>query len=128
MVKLRVGQGYFRKALIERWKGCAVTGCKDESLLIASHIKPWSKCTTRAERLSPDNGILLSPNLDKAFDRGYISFDDNFKILIHDKNFHLQAVNTLPILRTHTLSSREHIGMRPFLKWHRQFHGFEPLE
>lgn len=126
IVKLRVGQGYFRKALIERWKGCAVTRCKDEELLIASHIKPWSHCTTRAERLSPDNGLLLTPNLDKAFDRGYISFDDNFKILIHPTKFHLHSVNTLPILQNSVLTSNVHTGMRPYLKWHRQYFGFEP--
>ena len=125
IVKVRVGQGYFREALIERWKSCAVTHCKDVSLLIASHIKPWSQCTTRAERLSPDNGILLTPNLDKAFDRGLISFDDNLKMLLHP-NFHLQAQNTLPINQGLMLSNRTHAGMKPYLKWHRQHFGFEP--
>ena len=124
LVKVRVGQGYFREALIARWKGCAVTQCKEISLLIASHIKPWSQCTTRAERLSPDNGILLSPNLDKAFDRGLISFDDNLKMIIHP-NFHLQARNTLPINQGLVLTNRSHTGMKPYLKWHRQHFGFE---
>lgn len=127
IVKLRVGQSYFRQKLVERWKGCAVTQCKDEALLVASHIKPWSQCTTRKERLSPDNGILLSPNLDKAFDRGYISFDDNFKMLVHDR-FHLQARNSLPINPHGSLTSRTHAGMKPYLKWHRQHFGFEPKE
>lgn len=27
------------------------------------------------------NGLLLLPNYDKLFDRGYISFDDNGKII-----------------------------------------------
>lgn len=125
IVKVRVGQGYFRDALIDRWKGCAVTQCKDLSLLIASHIKPWRHCTTRAERLSPDNGILLTPNLDKVFDRGLISFDDNMKMLLHP-NFHLHARNTLPILPGLALTNRTHAGMKPFLKWHRQHFGFEP--
>jgi hypothetical protein len=124
IVKIRVGQGYFRDALIERWKGCAVTQCKDPALLIASHIKPWSKCTTRAERLSPDNGLLLTPNLDKAFDRGFISFDDNMKMIIHP-NLHLQARNTLPINPNLMLTNRSHAGMTPYLKWHRQYFGFD---
>lgn len=127
IVKIRVGQGYFRDALKARWKGCAITECKEEALLIASHIKPWSQCTTRAERLSPDNGILLSPNLDKLFDRGFISFDDNFKMLIHPK-FHLQAQNTLPINKHGVLTNRTHAGMKPYLKWHRQNFGFEPKD
>lgn len=126
LVKVRVGQGYFRNALKTRWKGCAVNLCRNDTLLIASHIKPWSKCETRAERLSPDNGILLSPTLDKAFDRGFISFSDKFKILLHPK-LDLQARNTLRIDEGMRLS-QSHEGMKPFLKWHRQFHGFEPSE
>ena len=30
------------------------------------------------------NGLLLVPNLDSAFDRGYISFDNDGKIIISD--------------------------------------------
>lgn len=127
IIKARVGQGYFRDALIRRWKGCAVTQCKEPILLIASHIKPWSLCTTRAERLSPDNGILLTPNLDKAFDRGLISFDDALKIVLHPKlDQHTQ--NTLGIDPRLQLRTRSYIGMQPFLKWHRQNFGFEPKD
>ena len=72
MIMARVGQGPFRDALIRRWGGCSVTGCGAHELLIASHIKPWSKCTTPAERLGAANGLLLTPNLDKLFDRGLI--------------------------------------------------------
>lgn len=124
MLKIRVGQGWFRQALIKRWGSCAVTQCKDHSMLIASHIKPWSHCTTRAERLSPDNGLLLSPNLDKAFDQGLISFGDNFKILLHP-SLHLQSQNTLQIHAGLQLHNRTFEGSRPFLKWHRLHYGFE---
>jgi putative restriction endonuclease len=50
-------------------------------LLIASHIKPW-KASTNAERLDVFNGLLLTPNLDKAFDSGLVTFDDEGKIKI----------------------------------------------
>ena len=50
-------------------------------MLVASHIKPW-RVATDLERLDPYNGLLLIPNLDKAFDSGLISFDDKGKILI----------------------------------------------
>ena len=118
VLKIRVGQGYFRETLIERWKGCAVTECKDVSLLIASHIKPWSKCTTRAERLSPANGILLTPHLDKAFDRGLISFTDDFKIVI-SKKLNLSSQIALHIDPGLQLRDRSFLDMRPFLEWHR---------
>lgn len=119
VVKVRVGQGFFRDALLERWKGCAVTQCKEPSLLLASHIKPWSKCTTRAERLSPANGLLLTPHLDRLFDRGLITFNDSFKIVISSKlNLNSQtALNVHPGLQ---LRDRTFHDMKPYLAWHRE--------
>lgn len=73
LVKCRIGQGTFRQKLIAYWKACAVTGYRDTGLLVASHIKPWRACTN-AERLNPFNGLLLTPNLDRAFDAGLITF------------------------------------------------------
>ena len=60
---------------------CAVSKCEITELLIASHIKPWSK-STNIEKLDPYNGLLLLPNYDKLFDKGLISFEDNGKIII----------------------------------------------
>lgn len=74
LVKSRIGQGGFRQKLIAYWSACAVTGFRDQRLLVASHIKPWSK-STNEERLDVYNGLLLSPNLDKAFDAGFITFE-----------------------------------------------------
>lgn len=81
LVKYRIGQGAFRDNLLSYWKGCAVTGYKTPSILIASHIKPW-RDSNNIERLDKYNGLLLTPNLDKAFDTGFISFDGSGKILI----------------------------------------------
>lgn len=83
IVKARIGQGRFRKSLIDYWSFCAVTECKEAKLLRASHIKPWSK-STLSERLSLYNGLLLSPTLDACFDSGFISFDDAGKIMVSD--------------------------------------------
>jgi predicted restriction endonuclease len=80
-VKTRIGQGYFRDALVDYWGECAITKCKEISLLKASHIKPWSKCDPK-EAVDPFNGFLLSPTLDAAFDKGFITFDDTGKVLI----------------------------------------------
>ncbi|EAR19889.1 hypothetical protein WH7805_13253 [Synechococcus sp. WH 7805] len=81
----RVGQGIFRRQLNDYWGNmCAVTGYLDtdaESILIGSHIKPWAKSSNH-ERLDPYNGLLLTPNLDKLFDKGYVSFASNGVILI----------------------------------------------
>ena len=53
---------------------CRVTGLERQQFLVASHIKPWRDCDN-SERLSGANGLLLSPYVDKLFDRHWISFD-----------------------------------------------------
>lgn len=116
--KLRLGQGRFRAQLIARWGGCSVTGCKDTAVLIASHILPWSFCATKNDRLSPDNGLLLTPNLDRLFDRGLISFDERYRIVLSAKlpNATANAMNVHPGL---SLVRREFAGMLPYLEEHR---------
>jgi len=81
LVNARIGQGKFRSQLIDYWKGCAVTGFSDTRLLVASHIKPWH-VSTHEERLCKYNGLLLTPNLDKVFDLGYITFSETGKIYL----------------------------------------------
>lgn len=81
----RLGQGYFRAKLIQKYKGkCAVTGTAIPELLRASHIKPWRN-SNNIERLSVDNGLLLIANLDAAFDARLISFSDTGKMLFHKR-------------------------------------------
>jgi hypothetical protein len=80
--KSRIGQGKFRKKLIEYWGGiCAVTGLSEQTLLRASHIRPW-RSSDNHQRLYPFNGLLLAPHLDALFDGGFISFDDSGRIVL----------------------------------------------
>lgn len=80
----RVGHGAYRDALVSYWQGCAVTGMACEKLLRASHIIPWADSGS-VEKTDPFNGLLLTPNLDAAFDKGFISFADDGAILISSK-------------------------------------------
>jgi hypothetical protein len=104
----RVGQGTFRKALLRRWKTCSVLSCGPSTVLIASHIVAWSECVTNAERLDPNNGLLLTPNLDKLFDRRLISFKDSGEILVHPalRNADYAALGIRPGLRLRSVPSR----------------------
>lgn len=73
----RRGQGQFRENLMKLWnRACAVSGIDCRELLIASHIKPWKKSTSK-QKIDRLNGLLLSANLDALFDKGLITFDDN---------------------------------------------------
>lgn len=119
LIKARVGQGAFRDGLIARWKGCSVTGCSALQMLVASHIKPWSRCETAEERLGTSNGLLLTPNLDKAFDRGLITFDEKFKLLVSSKiavGHQLQLSIASGSLRIDARGK----DLLPYLDWHRQ--------
>lgn len=84
IVRSRIGQGDFRKNVIRLWGSCSVTGLHNISLLRASHIKPW-KDSNNSERLNPYNGLLLIPNYDLLFDKGFITFRDNGEVIISQR-------------------------------------------
>jgi putative restriction endonuclease len=81
LTRARVGQGLFRQRVKLLEKRCRLTGITDTRFLIASHIKPWRN-GDNGERLDGHNGLLLAPHVDKLFDRGWISFEDNGDVLI----------------------------------------------
>lgn len=83
MLNVRIGQRRFRKNVLDYWKHkCAVTGAS--VFLTAGHIKPWAM-SSNVERLDVFNGLALTPVYDKAFDTGYITFDNNGLIVISSK-------------------------------------------
>lgn len=82
IVRSRIGQGLFRERLLAKYGGkCVVTGANDRRVLLASHIRPWS-VSNNEQRLSAENGLLLSPLYDKLFDVGLITFDDEGRVVI----------------------------------------------
>jgi putative restriction endonuclease len=84
LIQARVGQGLFRMNVEKIETQCRITGLADRRVLIASHIKSW-KDSTNGERLDGHNGFLMSPHVDRLFDRGWISFSGEGKILIYDQ-------------------------------------------
>lgn len=76
LIMARRGQGLFRKNVEKMEHCCRVTGVMKKTLLIASHIKPWRLCNN-SERLDGNNGLLLSPHIDRLFDQGWITFNNN---------------------------------------------------
>ena len=118
VVRQRIGQQRYRKALEQLWDGkCAVTGISEACLLRASHAKPWAECETGRERLSEYNGFLLNVALDALFDKFLISFADDGSILLAPslKPEELAAVGITPEMRIEGIRS-EHL---PFLSYHR---------
>ncbi len=78
---VREGQDEYRKKLLAECPFCPITMINEESLLIASHIKPWA-VSNSIERVDPNNGFILSPLYDKLFDRGYITFSNDKRVFV----------------------------------------------
>ena len=117
MVTSRVGQGYYRQQIIEKWVGkCPVTQSELLKILISSHIVPWSECNDK-ERLDVENGILLSPNVDSLFDKHLISFSDNGQMIISER-LSGEELKKLGIPVGVTIKVTE--GMKKYLQRHRE--------
>lgn len=118
LLKSRIGQGLFRHRLIQHWGKCAVTGASCIPLLRASHIKPW-RDSTNAEKIDLFNGLLLVPNLDAAFDAGFITFESTGQIvlahgLLREAAYQLHITPKMRLDRK--LISASHV---PYLEYHR---------
>ncbi len=81
MVLAQRGQGLFKQNVMKRETACRLTGVDRIEHLRASHCKPWRDADNR-ERLDGENGLLLTPDADHLFDRGFVSFDDNGDVLV----------------------------------------------
>ena len=118
LIKARRGQGIFRIRVGRLEQRCRLTKLEDKSLLIASHIKPWRK-STDAEKLDENNGLLLSPHVDRLFDSGLISFTDDGRILCAN-----EAIRK--VMRRWGLDPEGNAGefnaaQRKYLLFHRQY-------
>ena len=78
LAKARMGQHGFARDVLSRCEGaCVFCGMAPrslprESLMVASHVKPWVTSDSR-ERLDLHNGVAACPTHDAAFDRGLLT-------------------------------------------------------
>jgi len=118
LVVARIGQDVFRKGLLDYGEGrCVISGLAVPELLRASHIKPWADCDRDTERLDVFNGLLLSANLDAAFDGGFISVKDDGTVLVSGA-LDADARGLLGLDRPVKVRGIAE-GHRQYLAWHR---------
>ena len=117
MIRARLGQGEFRDKLVRFWGSCAVTGCATLQLLVASHVKPWRDCDVSDAR-DLSNGLLLTPNLDRAFDLGYISFQDTGEIILSSM-LTTQSASDLGVSANMRLQKALLAEQQHFMQYHR---------
>lgn len=115
-VRSSTWQKYFKNQLFKFWGvKCVLTDVQNKDLLIGAHIKPWSKCDDK-EKIDVFNGLPLSPNADKIFELGLISFDENGKLIKSNKlsDEDLKKLNISPNIKLEF--KNEHFK---YLEYHR---------
>ena len=118
IVKSRVGQGIFRSRILNKYcKKCMITGINIEKCLIASHIKPWTVCNNE-ERLSDNNGLLLSATYDRLFDGGLISFKQDGGIIISNvvNQYNREKLNLTSDIK---ITISDNMDLKHNLEYHR---------
>jgi putative restriction endonuclease len=128
-VRVRRGQQFFRQSVLNAYGvQCCITGIQVPRLLVASHIKPWSRFPD--DRLNLRNGLCLSSLHDAAFDSGLFSLDDDLKVILSKR---LKRYFPQPILEQNFVSFEgkairlpEQLAEpdRECLRHHRKQHGF----
>ena len=118
IVRARVGQGLFKERVSKIETRCRLTGVENPVHLVASHCKPW-RDSTNQERLDGENGLLLTPSIDHLFDRGFIGFENNGRLIIspvaHRPSLQRMGVDTERVVNVGGFSA----GQRNFLDFHR---------
>jgi putative restriction endonuclease len=118
VVLARRGQGRFKANVQQIETRCRLTGVDRLEHLRASHILPWRDCPTNESRLDGENGLLLTPTVDHLFDRGFISFEDDGRLLVSPVT-HGESLKRMGIpdagFRTGTLT----LGQQNYLSRHR---------
>jgi putative restriction endonuclease len=119
VVLARRGQGLFKQRVMQIERACRITGVNREEHLRASHCKPW-RDANNDERLDGENGLLLTPNADHLFDRGFIGFDDNGDVLIspvaHRESLTRMGLQSSGVINVGAFSE----GQRRYLEFHRE--------
>lgn len=118
LVIARRGQGLFRQRVEAIECACRVTHVDRSEHLRASHCKPW-RDSDHEERLNGENGLLLTPSIDHLFDRGFISFEDDGRLLVspvaHSASLQRMGVATDERVNVGAFSP----GQSRFLEFHR---------
>jgi len=115
-MQARIGQDFFRKTVLSSYENrCCITGISNPDLLVASHIVPWKD--DKANRLNPMNGLCLNALHDRAFDKGLITLDEDYQVVISKSARH--ELITRYASQTIRLP-RRFIPKQEFLEFHRR--------
>jgi putative restriction endonuclease len=120
-VEQRIGQGFFRRAVLANFNNsCCVTGICEPKLLIASHISPWG--TDVENRHNPRNGLCFSATFDRAFDAHLMTVTPDLSVRFSSELLDSRNIETCKYFEKYegiSLRSPTHITPDPaFLATH----------
>jgi len=119
LIQARRGQGIFRANVQRIESQCRITKVNRPEHLIASHCQPW-RDSTNDERLDGENGLLLTPTIDHLFDKGFISFEGNGRLIISPVAHRLSLIK-MGIDVDHSVNVGVFSeGQRRFLDYHQE--------
>ena len=102
--------------LLAKYGSCIISGIDISKALVASHIKPWA-VSTNEERVSVDNGLLLSATYDRLYDSGLITFVNEGKLII-SRFVSEDNRNKLQIKNGQVYKLQSNMQMKNFLEYH----------
>jgi len=122
-----VRSGLFKRHIIQLYQStCAFTGMRlvsmhGHSFVDACHIVPFS--VSHDNRIG--NGIALCPNMHRAFDRGLLSVDEDYRIIVSphftEDESHDHSLRRLQGRHINGPQSAKYLPQSDRFGWHRQY-------
>jgi putative restriction endonuclease len=121
LIRPRLGQGAFRLAVTDAYnRECAITGGRVLPALEAAHIQSFSS----GGEHEVSNGLLLRRDIHSVFDAGYLTFDEDLRVVVSDRvRTEFNNGNEYRRLQGQQLRPPRQPAFRPHierLKWHRE--------
>ena len=120
-----IRSGVFKKVIPAIYDNtCCITKMKVIStyniqMIDACHIKPFS--VSHDDTIT--NGVSLCPNMHRAFDRGLLSLDDNYRVMVSDSFKETDNVYSLKQyagMQIHLPNEIHYLPHQENLAWHRE--------
>jgi len=115
-------QNVFKNKLVKKFNCCPISKMNNK-ICEAAHILPFSICNDE-QKYDINNGILLSSNLHKAYDKGYFIIDEitckikiNYNILKKDNINNLDEIDLLD-KNNYYIEALDTIECKKYLKMH----------
>lgn len=115
----RIGQGKVRDSALRRYQSkCAMCTVDEPRLLIAGHIKPWSR-GDKKDRGIGSNVMLLCPLHDSLFGNGFIAIrESKFRVVYSERLSNVLTKFVRRMTRKRPFRPREDPPAKKYLRWH----------